>query len=214
MVLHARAEEEAAIDAEGAARVLGGDASPLERLADALGRDSALLAELRARLAQTGEPLVEIGAFTNERTVVGPLAPPSLPDVALALELDRTALPDGTESFEVEQAADPFAAILDPEAGKAKAVGARRVERTVDRTDLVLAQTPQVFTRELITRAYAQPNLDSTDDASLVEQLGEEVVLVPGDLRGMKITTHEDFTVLRAMLNLKGPKERSDRHKF
>jgi len=118
------------------------------------------------------------------------------------------------EAFEVEQAADPFAAILDPEAATAKAVGARRVRKTVDRTGLVLAQTPQVFARGLITRAYAQDDLASTDDAGLVERLGEEVFLVDGDLRGMKITTHDDFNLLRLMLNLRGPKERSSHHKF
>lgn len=118
------------------------------------------------------------------------------------------------EPFETEEPADPFAAILDPEAGQAKAVGARRVLQTVDRSGLVLAQTPQVFTRELAARAYTQDNLESTDDAGLVERLGEEVFVVAGDLRGMKITTHEDFAMLRLMLNLQGPKERSGRHKF
>ncbi|MFT5422930.1 MAG: 2-C-methyl-D-erythritol 4-phosphate cytidylyltransferase [Phycisphaerales bacterium] len=118
------------------------------------------------------------------------------------------------EAFEVEQPADPLAAILDPKAGKAKSVRARRVQNTVDRTGLVLAQTPQVFTRGLITVAYTHPRLASTDDAGLVEQIDEPVFLVQGDLRGMKITTHQDFQLLRLMLNLKGPKERSSNHKF
>ena len=49
----------------------------------------------------------------------------------------------------------------------------RLVEQTVDRTGLVAVQTPQVFELGLMRKAYAQKDLSSTDDAQLVERLGE-----------------------------------------
>lgn len=116
------------------------------------------------------------------------------------------------ETFERDKAADPLAAILGEDGGDTET--SQRVQETVDRTGLKAIQTPQVFERALLERAYAQSDLSSTDDAGLVERLGEEVLVVEGDLRGMKITTPHDLHLLRHMLNLKGPKERSMHHKF
>jgi 2-C-methyl-D-erythritol 4-phosphate cytidylyltransferase len=79
----------------------------------------------------------------------------------------------------------------------------RTVEATVSRQDLWLAQTPQVFRREIIARAYAaRANLvgQITDDAQLVEAAGQEVVMVPGDVCNVKITTPEDLRVCEMLL--------------
>ncbi|MEQ8316365.1 MAG: 2-C-methyl-D-erythritol 4-phosphate cytidylyltransferase [Phycisphaerales bacterium] len=76
---------------------------------------------------------------------------------------------------------------------------ARVVDETVDRRGLFACQTPQGFSLDLITRAYAQADLGSTDDAQLVERLGEPVTLVPGDGRNLKITRPEDLTLARAI---------------
>lgn len=73
------------------------------------------------------------------------------------------------------------------------------VRQTVDRGGLFACQTPQGFSLELITRAYAQDDLRSTDDAQLVERLGEPVVLVDGDARNVKITRPEDLVIARAV---------------
>lgn len=73
------------------------------------------------------------------------------------------------------------------------------VEATVDRRSLYACQTPQGFTMELIGRAYAQHDLQSTDDAQLVERLGEPATLVPGDPRNLKITRPEDLALARAI---------------
>jgi 2-C-methyl-D-erythritol 4-phosphate cytidylyltransferase len=76
-------------------------------------------------------------------------------------------------------------------------------------------QTPQVFTRELIMRAYAKGDLDGvTDDASVVERLGVEVVVVEGDPRNLKITVPEDLELLRTMLGAKGPEGRATHKRF
>jgi len=72
---------------------------------------------------------------------------------------------------------------------------------TVDRSSLVAVQTPQGFFVSVLRRAHAAGNEDATDDARLLEAIGEPVVTVPGDSANMKITFPEDLrlaTHLRA----------------
>jgi len=107
-------------------------------------------------------------------------------------------LKHATESAEAAIEHDPLDAILG-DAGKAD-TSSRIVDRTVDRADLFAVQTPQIFERELLRRAYEQDDLNSTDDAGLVERLGEPVHLVPGDPRNIKITTPADLDIARAII--------------
>ena len=67
-----------------------------------------------------------------------------------------------------------------------------RVVGTPDRSRLRAVQTPQAFSRAVLERAHAVTS-DATDDAALVERLGEPVIVVPGDERALKITTREDL---------------------
>ena len=72
---------------------------------------------------------------------------------------------------------------------------------TVDRNVYRLVQTPQTFRASLLRRAYEQPYCDAfTDDASVVEALGEAVHLVEGNRENIKLTTPFDLTVARALL--------------
>ncbi|MCG8649420.1 MAG: 2-C-methyl-D-erythritol 4-phosphate cytidylyltransferase [Pirellulales bacterium] len=76
----------------------------------------------------------------------------------------------------------------------------RRCE-TVDRRELWLALTPQVFRIELIRQAYAKHRgRAATDDAQLVERLGHDVSLVRGSSDNLKITHPEDLAVAEAIL--------------
>ena len=73
--------------------------------------------------------------------------------------------------------------------------------RAVDRNAYKLVQTPQVFHAQLLAKAYSQPyNSTFTDDASVVEALGEEVFLVEGNRENIKITTPFDIKVANALL--------------
>lgn len=112
----------------------------------------------------------------------------------------------------VEAKADPLAAILGGES-KSKSIG-RRVEETVDRARLVSVQTPQVFELALLRRAYAQKDLSSTDDAQLVERLGEPVLVVPGEAGNLKITRYSDVRLARAILGVRPPAEREAHKRF
>ena len=77
------------------------------------------------------------------------------------------------------------------------------IHETVDRTNLVQAQTPQVFERHLLQKAFAScRNLAAaTDEASLVEELGHAVFVVDGWPMNIKITTNEDFRMAELYLN-------------
>ncbi|MCP3029540.1 bifunctional 2-C-methyl-D-erythritol 4-phosphate cytidylyltransferase/2-C-methyl-D-erythritol 2,4-cyclodiphosphate synthase [Halobacillus sp. A5] len=67
---------------------------------------------------------------------------------------------------------------------------------TLDRHSLWAAQTPQAFDYSLILSAHEKARSQhyyGTDDASLVERLGGEVVVVEGSYDNMKLTTPEDL---------------------
>lgn len=78
----------------------------------------------------------------------------------------------------------------------------RIVEETVSRENLWLAQTPQIFRRDVIVNAYkALPaDADVTDDAQVVELAGTAVTLVESDPRNIKITTKGDLSLAGAII--------------
>ncbi len=90
------------------------------------------------------------------------------------------------------------------------------IDATVSRSGLWAAQTPQVFRRQLLLDAYAQQgNLQPTDEAQLVEQLGHAVTLVDGSSMNIKITSYEDFRLAEAALDaLPKPKALRALHPF
>lgn len=76
---------------------------------------------------------------------------------------------------------------------------------TVPREGLYLAQTPQVFRRDVLTRAYAQRSRAGhriTDDCQLVEAAGHPCAVVEGSRFNIKITTPEDLKLAAAILPL------------
>ena len=81
---------------------------------------------------------------------------------------------------------------------------AGRVERTVDRTLLRAAQTPQGFARIVLESAHrlaAESGVvDLTDDAGLVEQAGHQVLVIPGSEDGFKVTRPLDLVLAEAVL--------------
>lgn len=74
-----------------------------------------------------------------------------------------------------------------------KVVSEGLVQETPDRRNLWLVQTPQVFRFDIIERAYRQSLAEVTDDASLVEKLGNEVRVYFGSYDNIKVTTREDL---------------------
>ena len=79
-----------------------------------------------------------------------------------------------------------------------KRVEGNSVVTTLDRKKLWLVQTPQVFEYPFILNAYEKANEEGfvgTDDAMLVERLGQEVAVVEGEYQNIKITTVEDLVM-------------------
>ena len=77
------------------------------------------------------------------------------------------------------------------------------IRETVSRHDLWLAQTPQTFQVGVIREAHQwaqQRGIVGTDDATLVEQMGRPVRIVPGDALNFKITTPDDLALAQAVL--------------
>ena len=73
--------------------------------------------------------------------------------------------------------------------------------RIIDRNALKRIQTPQVFSLELLRKAYKQTYSESfTDDASVVEQLGEAIHLVDGNSENIKITEKIDLLLAEQLI--------------
>jgi 2-C-methyl-D-erythritol 4-phosphate cytidylyltransferase/2-C-methyl-D-erythritol 2,4-cyclodiphosphate synthase len=89
------------------------------------------------------------------------------------------------------------------------------VEDTVDRAELIRAQTPQGFPADLLVKAHLAAKSDFTDDAALVQDFGGTVMMVRGEEQAMKITTPEDLEAAQGYL-LTGAKTGigSDAHRF
>jgi len=75
-----------------------------------------------------------------------------------------------------------------------------RVVGTPDRSLLRAVQTPQGFRRDVLERAH-EVSSDATDDAGLVERLGEPVIVVEGDALALKITTGDDLARAARLLS-------------
>ena len=75
-----------------------------------------------------------------------------------------------------------------------------KVETTIDRNTVWLAQTPQAASIALLKKLYAriaaEPlNFTPTDEASILEHFGENVYIVKGNAANDKLTTPEDFEI-------------------
>lgn len=78
-----------------------------------------------------------------------------------------------------------------------------RVRETLNRSGLWLTQTPQVFKRDVIKKAYEvayKDNYYGTDDASLVERLGINVKMICGSYDNIKITTKDDIVLAEGLI--------------
>jgi 2-C-methyl-D-erythritol 4-phosphate cytidylyltransferase len=96
------------------------------------------------------------------------------------------------------------AALAEPVTDTIKRADANQVViEGVARANLYAMQTPQIFARELLERAYAAVvagGFSITDEVSAVQHLGEKVVLVPNDNWNAKITFPRDLVLAQASI--------------
>jgi 2-C-methyl-D-erythritol 4-phosphate cytidylyltransferase len=129
-----------------------------------------------------------------------------------AVTAEVVAIHDGVRPFitpdeitrTVNAATDHEAAVLvAPISDTIKEVKEGRIVRTLVRSQLRRALTPQCFHYSLLRRAYEHAdvmNPDLTDDSVLVEMLGRNVAIVEGSARNIKITTPEDLAIAEGMI--------------
>ncbi|MBC8481872.1 MAG: 2-C-methyl-D-erythritol 4-phosphate cytidylyltransferase [Planctomycetes bacterium] len=105
---------------------------------------------------------------------------------------------------------DSAAILASPVTATIKRVEKGKIVDTVDRSQLFEAQTPQIFTTDLIKKAYQNiDNLDKSkisDDSQLVEAIGAKVTIVKTDASNIKITTQSDIPLAEAILKSQKPK--------
>ncbi|MEE2681555.1 MAG: IspD/TarI family cytidylyltransferase [Planctomycetota bacterium] len=162
---------------------------------------------VRNALREIGEEITHVAVHDAARPNVSPQLLDRILDAARVhsavipgLRVSSTLKRIGSESVRAardEAIADAILGGADEMEGASRAY---LVEETVSRDRVVAVQTPQVFERTLLERAYAQDAIDgATDDAMLVERLGEPVVVVEGEGRNIKVTTPEDLELARLL---------------
>ena len=219
------------VPAAGAGRRLGGGAKALVRLAgramlahavEAMEANQCTVAVVVVShpdaLDATAKLLADEGLAKVTALVAG--GPTRQASVAAGLR----ALPPGPGYVVVHDAARPLVAPgavdrmleLLLEAGLAGVVpgvpvidtirrvdDAQRSTGIVDREQLRSMQTPQLFVREVLERAYRLARRDgvqATDEAALVELAGHQVQVVPGDPENLKVTTPLDLAIAETLL--------------
>jgi 2-C-methyl-D-erythritol 4-phosphate cytidylyltransferase len=131
----------------------------------------------------------------------------------LGLDCEIVAIHDGARPFIsaalidrcVDEASRSGAAVIGvPVRDTIKVVSADHwVKATPARDTLWEIQTPQAFRKELIVEAHNWGRLqaiEATDDAMLVEQMGQPVFLLEGERTNIKITIPEDVLLAEALL--------------
>ena len=75
-----------------------------------------------------------------------------------------------------------------------KVVDNNKITKTLDRNTIYMAETPQGFKTDLIKKCYKEcENYNFTDESSLVESLGYDVLIVEDKYDNKKLTSEEDF---------------------
>jgi len=129
---------------------------------------------------------------------------------ALAPDVDIVLVHDGVRPFITERLIQDCIATA---SAHGACLAALQAQETVKRTDdegvvtatlprdlIYLAQTPQTFRRDVLELAFRRAREDAfygTDEAMLVERLGLQVRVVPGERWNIKITNPEDLTWAR-----------------
>lgn len=153
-------------------------------------------------LAPASAPVrVQVVAGGAERTGSVAAGLRALPaEVAIVLVHDAARALTPTDVFErvVTAVRHGHPAVIPalPVTDTIKVVDSRgRVVSTPDRATLRAVQTPQGFLRETLELAHREARDTATDDAGLVESLGQSVSVVDGDARALKITGPQDLAI-------------------
>jgi 2-C-methyl-D-erythritol 4-phosphate cytidylyltransferase len=187
----------------GAQLVAGGTVERWEtvlRALDAVDEQATHIAVHDAARPLTSSTLLDrVFAAAAHYPAVIPATP-----IASTLKRVESTTPVADDQPSQAHEADPLDALLAGMSPHA-APSVKRIVETVARDQLVAAQTPQVFEAHLLRQAYAPLASGAaapvgTDDASLVEALGQTVYAVQGETTNFKLTHPEDGELAEAIL--------------
>jgi 2-C-methyl-D-erythritol 4-phosphate cytidylyltransferase len=152
--------------------------------------------------------VVEGGAERQDSVWQGLLAVPEWAEIVLVHDAVRPFVTRSLIDDVVRATVEAGAAVCArPIAETVKRVVEGHVQETLDRRGLWAVQTPQGFRADLLREAHDKARRDGvvgTDDAMLVERLGQPVRVVPGLGENVKITTPEDLRQARARPRRRG----------
>jgi 2-C-methyl-D-erythritol 4-phosphate cytidylyltransferase len=142
------------------------------------------------------------GGATRQETVARALSElPSSTVIVVVHDAVRPFVELETIRRIVEAARTDGAAILGiPSVDTVKQVERQTILGTIPRERIVLAQTPQAFRYPILKEAFARAAADGfygTDESSMVERMGQTVVVLMGSDRNIKITKPSDLPLAR-----------------
>ena len=145
---------------------------------------------------------VATGGASRQETVARALATlSSQTEIVVVHDAVRPFIELETIRRVVEMARTEGAAILGiPSVDTVKQVERQIIMGTIPRERIVLAQTPQAFRYSMLKEAFARAAADGfngTDESSLVERMGQTVVVLMGSDRNIKITKPSDLPLAR-----------------
>ncbi len=146
--------------------------------------------------------VVVVGGVERTDSVRAGLAAATGAELVLVHDAARALTPSSLVARVVAELRSGRTAVIPvlPVADTVKAVDVLgTVTGTPDRSTLRAVQTPQGFDATLLRRAYQDDGVDATDDAGLVERLGERVHTIAGEFEAFKITTPWDLTLARIL---------------
>ncbi len=148
-------------------------------------------------------PTVPGGATRQDSVRAGLLAlHPHAPEFVLVHDAARPIIPPGTVAALLAALADSPGAIPGaPVADTLKRGSGGVIVETVPRDGLFRAQTPQAFRFQALFAAHHAGITGTTDDASLLEALGQAVAIVPGSENNIKLTYPDDLARLEAVMS-------------
>lgn len=171
-------------------------AAPPGAVADVAGLLRAAVPGVEVRVVEGGE--------ARRQSVAAALAAlDAATDVVLVHDAARAFTPPEVVRRVLEAVRDGASAVVPvvPVTDTVKRVGDDDVvEATVDRSRLRAVQTPQGFRRDVLERAHRERAGDHTDDAGLVEAMGERVRVVAGSDEAFKVTRPLDLVLAEALL--------------
>jgi len=162
---------------------------------------------LRAAVPDVDVRVVEGGEARRQSVAAALAALDPATDVVLVHDAARAFTPPEVVRRVVQAVRAGAAAVVPvvPVTDTVKRVGEDDVvEATVDRSRLRAVQTPQGFRRDVLERAHREGAGDHTDDAGMVEAMGEQVRVVAGSDEAFKVTRPLDLVLAEALLRSRG----------